>query len=87
MLKDEKFWWINTVRKCKPNYILTVGQRPIAEDSFYKLKADDRAFFKAKYQLVKTYSIAEIHQNAPALLRWIYKIRPIGKDYHLYRKI
>ncbi len=84
MVKDEKFWWMNSVRDFQPDYILTVGKKP--GGNYYHMKPADFKYFDAHYQFVKQYPIAEIHQNAPEILKWIYKIRPIGKDYFLYQK-
>ena len=86
MVKDEKYWWINSVNRFHPDYILTIGKKP-GEAGIYPIKPNNEADFKANYKLVKTYPIATIHQQAPALLRWIYQIRPIGKDYFLYKII
>ncbi|MBU4537452.1 MAG: hypothetical protein L6264_13065 [Weeksellaceae bacterium] len=87
MLKDEKFWWMNSVRDYKPDYILTIIYTPGDERSYYKMKQEDKAYFDSEYVFVKGYPIAEIHQNAPEILRRIYGIRPIGKDYYLYKKV
>ena len=87
MLKDEKFWWSNSVKKFKPDYILTIEEKPSDSQSFYAMQPEDLIQFNANYQLVKTYPIAKIHKNAPAILKWIYQIRPIGKDYFLYKII
>lgn len=87
MLKDEKFWWSNSVKKFKPDYILTIEEKPNDSQSFYAMQPEDLIQFNTNYQLVKVYPIAKIHQNAPALLKLIYQIRPIGKDYFLYKII
>ena len=50
------------------------------------MKPIDQKNFDGDYELVKNYPIAVIHDNAPEILRRIYKIRPIGKDYFLYKK-
>jgi len=86
MLKDEKYWWINSVKRFQPDYILTIAGKPEVGARFYTLKPEDFSAFNKNYHLEKVYSIKKIHEEAPALLRWIYKIRPIGKDYFLYRK-
>lgn len=86
MLKDENYWWINTVLKYKPNYILTIGKKPGNEKSTYRLRTDDLMEFNGNYTLVKRYSIGRIYQSAPFPLNIIYKIRPIGKDYYLYKR-
>ena len=86
MLNDEEYWWINSVNKFHPDYILTIAKKPGDADSFYKFKPENQGQFNQDYQLIKTYPIAKIHDNAPKLLKWIYQIRPIGKDYFLYKK-
>lgn len=87
MLKDQDFWWINSVRKFQPDYILTVKYEVGAPASYYQLKSSDSVYFSSHYEFVKTYPIADLHKNAPFVLKWIYRLRPIGKDYHLYRKL
>lgn len=86
MLLDENYWWINSVNKFQPDYILTITKKPGDENSFYKIKPKDRAQFNQDYHFVKNYPIAKIHHHAPSLLQWIYHIRPIGKDYFLYKR-
>lgn len=86
MLKDEKYWWINSVNRFKPDYILTIENKAGEENSLYPIPAEKRGAFNERYELVKTYPIAKIHDTAPMVLRWIYGIRPIGKDYYLYKK-
>ena len=86
MLKDEEYWWINSVNKFHPDYILTIAKKPGDINSSYKIKPNNVAQFDHDYELVKTYPIARIHDNAPQLLKWIYQFRPIGKDYFLYKK-
>jgi len=82
--KDEKHWWMNSVKGFRPDYIVTIIYKPGDEKSYYKMTASDHIYFDSHYQFVKSYPIAEIHRNAPAILRWIYSIRPIGQDYHLH---
>ena len=86
MLKDEKYWWINSVSRFQPDYILTIAKKAGAENSLYPIPSEKIATFNGNYELVKTYPISKIHNNAPTLLKWIYSIRPIGKDYFLYKK-
>lgn len=86
MLKDEQYWWSNSVRKFKPDYLLTIAKKAGDSNSLYQIKSENLSQFNHDYQLVKTYPIANIHNNAPQLLRWIYHVRPIGKDYFLYKK-
>ena len=85
MQKNRKFWWMNSVRDLKPNYILTIAKKP-GEGSYYRMKPEDQLYFDNNYTFLKEYPIAEIHKNAPEILKWIYGIRPIGKDYFLYEK-
>ena len=86
MLNDENYWWINSVNKFHPDYILTIAKKAGGADGFYKIKPEDQAQFDQDYILVKTYPIAKIHDNAPQMLKWIYQLRPIGKDYFLYKR-
>ena len=86
MRKDENYWWINAVHQFQPDYILTIAKKPGDTNSLYKIKPEDSKDFEQDYQLVKDYPIAKIHDHAPLLLKWIYQIRPIGKDYYLYKK-
>lgn len=86
MIKDEKHWWINSVHHYQPDYILTIDSEAGADCSRYEIPEEQRANFDSRYDLVRVYSISKIHQEAPALLRWIYGIRPLGKDYFLYKK-
>lgn len=87
MLKDENFWWINSVKKFQPTYILTIAKEAGTSGGMYQMNAKDEAEFQENYTLIRKYPIAKIHQNAPEILRWIYKIRPIGKDYYLYENV
>lgn len=86
MLNDEEYWWINSVNRFQPDYILTIAQKPGSKDSFYAIKPEFRAQFNRDYELVRAYPISKIHDNAPQILKWIYQLRPIGKDYFLYKK-
>lgn len=86
MIKNEKFWWSNSVKRFQPDYILTISNKAGAENSMYNMGLDDMLTFEKDYQLVKEYPIAKIHDNAPLILKWIYQIRPIGKDYFLYKR-
>lgn len=87
MLKEDQFWWRNSVKRFQPDYILTIAQKPGTESSFYRLKPEDASEFAHEYKPLKAYPIAKIHNNAPKILRWIYRIRPIGKDYYLYKRL
>lgn len=86
MLKDENSWWINSVKRFKPDFILTVGAKAGGEKGFYPMKIDEQKYFHENYSMVKTYSIKKVQENAPKFLKWMYEIRPIGKDYYLYKK-
>ncbi|WP_051190364.1 hypothetical protein [Kaistella palustris] len=84
MLADENYWWSNSVRKFQPTYILTVGAQAGNPDTFYRMQRNDEQNFLKDYKLLRKYRISKIYEEAPEMLRWIYKIRPIGKDYYLY---
>ncbi|MEC5157412.1 hypothetical protein [Chryseobacterium sp. MP_3.2] len=85
MLKDEKFWWINSLKKYQPDYILTIAEKPGLKARFYITSAEEERIFNSDYTLMKSYPISKIHNQAPLLLKWIYELRPIGKDYFLYK--
>ena len=86
MTADELYWWMNSVRKFQPDYILSIGVKPDSGKGYYQMKEGDKAYFDEHYSLVKEYPIAEIHQNAPEIVKLVYGVRPIGKDYFLYVK-
>ena len=86
MLKDRKYWWINSVKRIQPDFILTISEKADSGKLYYQMNADEKAYFDAHYQYVKAFPISDVHQNAPFYIKWIYDIRPIGKDYFLYIK-
>lgn len=87
MLKDESYWWINSVNRFKPDFVLTIIRKPGGDQGIYTMTADQEKKFSTDYQLVKSYPIVDLHRNAPQILRWLYNVRPIGQDYYLYKKI
>lgn len=85
MEKDGRLWWYHTVEKYHPDFIVTVGKKAGEKGSSYLFPENSPANFELQYSLAKTYPIARIHENAPLPLQWVYRLRPIGKDYYLYR--
>jgi hypothetical protein len=86
MQKDPQFWWSNSVQRFQPDYILTIAKKAGEIGSSYFMKAEDLKKFNQNYELVNTYPISRIHNGAPKILQFVYHIRPIGKDYFLYKK-
>lgn len=86
MLKDEKYWWINSIKTYHPDYVLAIIRKP-GEGGYYEMKPADRKYFDEHYQFVKEFPIADIHQKSPAILQKIYSIRPIGQNYYLYKSV
>lgn len=85
MLADFDYAWINLINNNHPTYILTIGTKA-GEGALYKMSASQKSKFEKEYQLIKEYPIKEVHKNAPYPISIVYSIRPIGKDYYLYKK-
>ena len=58
MQHDEMYWWINSVKKFQPDYILTVGKKAGNSQSFYRMTPEDGEFFHKNYEIAKEYPIA-----------------------------
>lgn len=87
MLKDEQYWWMNSVKRFRPDYIVSIIHKPGTEDSYYRMRPGEMEYFNANYRLVKAYPIKEVYSSAPEILQLVYGIRAIGQDYYLYKKI
>ncbi|CAA7196657.1 hypothetical protein [Chryseobacterium potabilaquae] len=76
--KDKPNYWINTVKKRKPKYLLS-----------YKNLYDDKnaEYYKAHYKLLKEFRIKDHLKNSNKILEKIYHLKPSGTDYNLYIKI
>lgn len=85
MQSDFKKFWINSVKKYSPNYILTIKEKAGAINSIYEMNPEEKAYFDSNYTIIREYPIDETRKNAPLIIKKIYNFRPIGHDYFLYR--
>lgn len=74
---DRKNYWINTVKKRQPKYLLSY------ENLFLSENAD---FYKQNYRLLKEFRINNYLKNDTKILEKIYQLKPSGTDYNLYIK-
>lgn len=87
IIKDEKYWWINSVKKFKPDYVVSIIHKPGTENTYYRVRPGEMDYFNTNYKLVKEYPIQEVYDSAPQILKIVYGIRAIGQDYYLYKKV
>ncbi|UMQ42729.1 hypothetical protein MKS83_03325 [Chryseobacterium sp. Y16C] len=76
--KDKTNYWINTVKKRKPKYLLSY------KDLFTEKDAD---YYKTHYRLLKEFRIKDHLNSQNKILEKIYHLKPSGTDYNLYEKI
>ncbi|WEK70849.1 MAG: hypothetical protein P0Y62_04670 [Candidatus Chryseobacterium colombiense] len=76
--KDKVNYWINTVKKRKPKYLLSY------KDLFTEKDAE---YYKTHYKLLKEFRIKEHLNSQNKILDKIYHLKPSGTDYNLYVKI
>lgn len=76
--KDKVNYWINTVKKRKPKYLLSY------KDLFTEKDAE---YYKTHYKLLKEFRIKEHLNSQNKILDKIYHLKPSGTDYNLYEKI
>jgi len=76
--KDKPNYWLNTVKKRKPKYLL-------AYDDLFEGK--DAAYYKMHYRLLNEFRIKDHLKSDNKILEKIYKLKPSGTDYNLYVKI
>ena len=76
--KDKPNFWINTVKKRKPKYLLSY-------DDLYQRK--DAEYFKAHYKLLKEFRVKDHLKSDHKILEKIYILKPSGTDYNLYERI
>ncbi|RMZ58262.1 hypothetical protein D1632_11570 [Chryseobacterium nematophagum] len=76
--RDKPNYWINTVKKRKPKYLLS-----------YKNLYDDKnaEYYKTHYKLLKEFRIKDNLKNNNKILEKIYHLKPSGTDYNLYIRI
>ncbi|WP_294279355.1 hypothetical protein [uncultured Chryseobacterium sp.] len=76
--KDKQNYWINTVKKRKPKYLLSY-------DNLFDRK--DGAYYRMHYRLLKEFRVKDHLKSSNPLLEKIYILKPSGTDYNLYVKI
>ncbi|WP_228464543.1 hypothetical protein [Chryseobacterium antibioticum] len=76
--KDKAHYWINTVKKRQPKYLLS-----------YKnlFEGDDAEYYQTHYQLLKEFRVKDNLNSDNRILEKIYHLKPSGTDYNLYVKI
>ena len=75
--KDKANYWINTVEKRKPKYLL-------APKNLFEGK--DGGFYQENYQLLKEFRIKNHLNSDNKILEKIYRLKPSGTDYNLYER-
>ena len=78
IIKDKPNYWINTIKKRKPKYLLAY------KDLFEGENAD---YYKKHYKLLKEFRINNHLNSDYTILEKIYKLKPSGTDYNLYERI
>ena len=78
IIKDKPNYWINTIKKRKPKYLLTY------KDLF---KGENANYYKKHYKLLKEFRINNHLNSDYIILEKIYKLKPSGTDYNLYERI
>ncbi|WP_370900162.1 hypothetical protein [Chryseobacterium gossypii] len=73
--KDKANYWINTVKKRKPKYLLSYA------DLFEGKNTD---YYKAHYRLLKEFRVKDHLKSDNKILEKIYILKPSGTDYNLY---
>lgn len=76
--KDKTNYWINTVKKREPKYLLSY------KDLF---TGKDAEYYKSHYKLLKEFRIKDHLNSQNKILEKIYHLKPSGTDYNLYEKI
>ncbi|RNA62479.1 hypothetical protein D1631_11315 [Chryseobacterium nematophagum] len=76
--RDKPNYWINTVKKRKPKYLLS-----------YKNLYDDKnaEYYKTHYKVLKEFRVKDHLKNNNKILEKIYHLKPSGTDYNLYIRI
>ncbi len=77
IIKDKPNYWINTVKKRQPKYLLSY------ENLFVGKNAQ---FYQQHYRLIKEFRIADFLKSDDQILEKIYRLKPSGTDYNLYEK-
>ncbi|MEG0529528.1 MAG: hypothetical protein RR578_04255 [Bacilli bacterium] len=69
----------NLINKAKPKYILEDHQ-PMFEG-----KLEDKSIYQ-EYELIKEFKIADVTKSENTILDKIYKFKPSGRDFYLYKR-
>ena len=75
--KDKANYWKNTVEKRKPKYLL-------APKNLFEGK--DGSFYQENYRLLKEFRIKNHLNSDNKILEKIYRLKPSGTDYNLYKR-
>jgi len=76
--KDKKNYWVNTIKKRKPKYLLSY------DDLFERADAE---YYKTHYKLLKEFRIKDHLKSDHKILHKIYVLKPSGTDYNLYERV
>ncbi|UZT98481.1 hypothetical protein ODZ84_02600 [Chryseobacterium fluminis] len=76
--KDKKNYWVNTVKKRNPKYLLSY------DDLFERTDAE---YYKTHYKLLKEFRIKDHLKSDHKILQKIYVLKPSGTDYNLYERV
>lgn len=76
--KDKTNYWINTVKKRKPKYLLSYKNLFTEKDAEY---------YKEHYKILKEFRIKDHLNSQNKILEKIYHLKPSGTDYNLYERI
>jgi len=76
--KDRANYWVNTVKKRKPKYLLS-----------YKnlFEGKDAAYYQTHYKLMQEFRVKDHLKSQYKILEKIYRLKPSGTDYNLYIRI
>jgi hypothetical protein len=76
--KDKANYWINTIKKREPKYLLSYKNLFTEKDAEY---------YKSHYKLLKEFRIKDHLNSQNKILEKIYHLKPSGTDYNLYEKV
>lgn len=76
--KDKANYWVNTVKKRQPKYLLSYRDLFVGKDAVY---------YRGHYKLLKEFRINDYLQSENKILEKVYKLKPSGTDYNLYIRI
>ncbi|MDR2123270.1 MAG: hypothetical protein LBP34_09120 [Flavobacteriaceae bacterium] len=78
-IKDRKNVTENILKDLKPNYILEFN------NPMFKGAVDSAT--RSHYQLIKEFHISDVAKSDNYILNKIYRLKPSGTDYYLYKRI